>query len=65
MLLAPWEKSMGALLDICMQFSVEYQVNFNSSKSKLIAFTNANDCDTCVLCYVYAEAVPMPVIALT
>ena len=48
-LLAPCKKSLCVLLDICKQFSLEFQVNFNSSKSKLIVFSNANDCDTSVL----------------
>ena len=46
-LLAPCKKSLCVLLDIC-KFSLEFQVNFNSSKSKLIVFSNANDCDTSV-----------------
>ena len=48
-LLAPSKKSLCVLLDICKQFSLEFQVNFNLSKSKLIVFSNANDCDTSVL----------------
>ena len=48
-LLAPCKKTLCVLLDICKQFSLELQVNFNSSKSKLIVFSNANDCDTSVL----------------
>ena len=48
-LLAPCKKSLCVLLDICKQFSLEFQVNFNSSKIKLIDFSNANDCDTSVL----------------
>ena len=48
-LLAPCKKSLCVLLDICKQLSLEFQVNFNSSKSKLIVFSNANDCDTSVL----------------
>ena len=48
-LLAPCKKSLCVLLDICKQFSLEFQVNLNSSKSKLIGFSNANDCDTSVL----------------
>ena len=48
-LLAQCKKSLCVLLDICEQFSLEFQVNFNSSKSKLIVFSNANDCDTSVL----------------
>ena len=48
-LLAPCKKSLCVLLDICKQFSLEFQVNFNPSKSKLIVFSNANDCDTSVL----------------
>ena len=47
-LLAPCKKSLCVLLDICKQFSLKFQVNFNSSKSKLIVFSNANDCDTSV-----------------
>ena len=45
-LLAPCKKSLCVLLDICKQFSLEFQVIFYSSKSKLIVFPNANDCDT-------------------
>ena len=37
-LLAPCKKSSCVLLDVCMQFSLEFRVNFNSSKSKLIVF---------------------------
>ena len=48
-LLAPCKKSLCVLLDICKQFSLEFQVNFNSSKSELIVFSNANDCHTSVL----------------
>ena len=48
-LLAPCKKSLCVLLDICKQFSLDFQINFNSSKSKLIVFSNANDCDTSVL----------------
>ena len=48
-LLAPCKKSLCVLLNICKQFSLEFQVNFNLSKSKLIVFSNANDFDTSVL----------------
>ena len=49
-LLAPCKKSLCVLLEICKQFSLEFQVNFNLSKSKLIVFfLNDNDCDTSVL----------------
>ena len=48
-LLTPCKKSLCVLLDICKQFSLGFEVNFNSSKSKLIVFSNANDCDTSVL----------------
>ena len=47
-LLAPCKKSLCVLLDICKQISLEFQVNFNSSKSKLIVF-QMPDCDTSVL----------------
>ena len=39
-LLAPCKKSICVLLDLCKQFSLDFQVNFNSSKSKLIVFFN-------------------------
>ena len=48
-LLAPIKKSLCVLLDICKQFSLEFQINFTANKSKLIVFTNANDCATSVL----------------
>ena len=37
-LLAPCKKSLCVLLNICKQFSLVFQVNFNSSKTKLIVF---------------------------
>ena len=48
-LLAPCKKLLCVLLDIYKQFSLEFQVNFNSSKSKLIVFFKCQWRDTSVL----------------
>ena len=42
-LLAPTKRSLYSLLDICIAFSLKYQVKFNSQKSKLIVFNNGNN----------------------
>ena len=44
-LIAPAKSSMYALLDICMDFSREYQVKFNPTKCKLIVYKKCSTSD--------------------
>ena len=41
-LIAPTKRSMNVLLDICTDFSGDFQVKFNPHKRKLIAYPKSN-----------------------
>jgi exonuclease III len=56
-LIAPTHSAMSHLIEICEQFSLEYSVKFNSTKSHVVLFNNSSRIHCCQPFYLHGQPI--------